>query len=1213
MLNQTPEQDVTLLHAMTFPLFGARLIEASAGTGKTFTIASLYLRLLLGHGETPYAHGRPLSVEQILVVTFTEAATAELKGRIRARIHAARLAFIRGKTDDSSIQPLLDEIEDHSQAAIRLLDAEREMDSAAIFTIHGFCQRMLVQNAFESGARFENEFITDETRIKLQVVADYWRRYFYPLPLEVATLIRRYWATPEKLYQQIQRYLGGHVIRLSVPALDTDIVTAHQQNLRLIAAMKQAWLAQSDEVIALLQKALDDNQLDRRTYSSKHFPNWCHQVSDWAATPTMDYTIPEALSRFSLATLLEKSKAGYRPSHPLLMSIEQFLATPVSLEAPLLAHAIQTCRHLLADAKEQKQWLSFDDLLLQLSKALDMDTQGMLAARIRELYPVALIDEFQDTDPLQYRIFSRIYRPDPQSGLFMIGDPKQAIYGFRGADIFTYIQARNHVVDHYTLGINWRSSADIIQAVNQLFLQSDAPFIYQKDIPFHPVESAPLASEREWFIAGERQPALTFWCSQSELLLSRNEYHHNMARATAAQIQTILTQSQNGEAQLLNQRRPKAIAPNNIAVLVRTGYEGRLVKEALNKQGIASVYLSNRESVFSTAIAADVLRLLHAVHQPDDERCIRSALASPSLDLPLSYLDELNYDESLWDRVNLEFRHYRELWQQRGVLPMLRAILNQRQLAQRWLNSDEGDRLLTDYLHLGELLQNASIEFESDIALIRWLSQAIDDAQTGLGNSDEQILRLESEDKLVQIVTIHKSKGLEYDIVLLPFAMDYREASEAKYHDSEHHDTVLALTKSEEAKELADKERLAEDLRLLYVAVTRAVYACYIGAEAMLKPKARKQSGESTAHRSALGYLLQNGQVGDAHLLHQSLNRFTASVESVAVLPPPEPISQRYSPQTEAVDTLDCAQLQSTISRHWRMTSYSNLVKQHSHPASLAAELELPGLDVDSADERDEVTSLILEKNKYTFPKGARPGTFLHGLFEQIEFTLPAKSPENHQIIQQSMTEEQLDDDWVEVLSLMIDQVMATPLDGKSLKLGCLERTQRLVEMEFLLPIELLHAPQLNRIIARYDSLSARASKLGFTPVQGMLKGFIDLVFEYQGRYYILDWKSNYLGGHAEDYQPSRLENAMIEHRYDLQYQIYTLALHRFLASRIQDYDYDTHFGGVYYLFLRGIDGQSLNGVFTTRPERKLVEQLDAWLDGVSYPDDSKGQMELAL
>ncbi|MGX9417069.1 exodeoxyribonuclease V subunit beta [Vibrio sp. WJH972] len=1214
MGNQSFEHDVTLLQPMTFPLFGARLIEASAGTGKTYTIASLYIRLLLGHGGDQYGHGRPLSVEQILVVTFTEAATAELKGRIRQRIHASRLAFLRGSSHDAVIQELLDQVDDHQMAAMLLLNAEREMDAAAIFTIHGFCQRMLVQNAFESGARFENEFITDETRIKSQVVADYWRSQFYPLPMSVAKLIRSYWPTPNELYSKISGYLGGKAIRLSVPALDTDLESAHQQNLNRIEALKQQWREESCVALEQLQQALDNKVIDLRSYTKKNYPNWCNRVSDWANSATEDYVFPDALQRFSESMLIEKTRSGEEtPSHALFTAIETFLAEPISLEPSLLAHAISTCRDLLEQAKQQKQWLSFDDLLLQLSNALDVDQQEQLTSRIRELFPVALIDEFQDTDPLQYSIFSRIYLPDPSCGLFMIGDPKQAIYAFRGADIFTYIQARNQVVNHYTLGKNWRSSAEVINGINQLFARCSAPFIYQQDIPFYSVESATKPSEREWLVEGDIQPAVTFWCSQQDLLVSRSDYNLRMAEATAAQIQSLLTASDQGQVQLKRSSDEKAITPNNIAVLVRTGYEGQMVKHALTKQGIASVYLSNQESVFSVPIAVDVLRLLQAVHLPDDERLVRSALASASLDLPLTYIDELNYDESLWESVNLEFRQYRELWEQRGVLPMLRAILNQRQLAQQWLAQDEGERLLTDYLHLGELLQNASVEFESDVALIRWFSQSIEDSHSGLGRGDEQILRLESEDKLVQIVTIHKSKGLEYDIVFLPFAMNYREASEAKYHDSDHNETILDLNATSESREQAEKERLAEDLRLLYVAVTRAVYACYIGVEATLKPHARKQDGESSVHRCALGYLLQDGQAGKADVLHHALNEFVNTVDHVALVAPPELTSQRYVATNSTPEVLDYSRLNRAISRNWRMTSYSNLVKQHSHGSSISAEFELPGLDVDSAAESDELTLVSDEKTIFSFPKGARPGTFLHALFEEIEFTLPANSDHNRSVIEELMLQEQLDPEWFDVLAVMIDEVMSTPLDGKRLKLGGLAPSQRLVEMEFLLPIELLDSPQLNRVISRYDSLSQRADELGFVPVQGMLKGFIDLVFEYQGRYYILDWKSNHLGNHCEDYEQAHLDHAMIDHRYDLQYQLYTLALHRFLASRIIDYDYETHFGGVYYLFLRGVTGGSSNGIFSARPKQGLINELDAWLEGRTFLDESKGQLELGL
>lgn len=231
-LDRTEQPQPTPLEPMTFPLHGARLIEASAGTGKTFTIAGLYLRLLLGHGSAETRHRVPLTVDQILVVTFTEAATAELRDRIRARIHDARIAFARGQSSDPVIQPLLNEFDDHKQAAEILLQAERQMDEAAVYTIHGFCQRMLTQNAFESGSRFNNEFVTDESHLKAQVVADYWRRNFYPLPFTLAGEIRQLWGSPSALLSDISNYLTGAPLSLSVPAMKGSLADLHTENLK---------------------------------------------------------------------------------------------------------------------------------------------------------------------------------------------------------------------------------------------------------------------------------------------------------------------------------------------------------------------------------------------------------------------------------------------------------------------------------------------------------------------------------------------------------------------------------------------------------------------------------------------------------------------------------------------------------------------------------------------------------------------------------------------------------------------------------------------------------------------------------------------------------------------------------------------------------------------------------------------------------------------
>lgn len=1198
---------VTPLNTMTFPLHGARLIEASAGTGKTFTIAGLYLRLLLGHGSPETKHQVPLTVDQILVVTFTEAATAELRDRIRSRIHDARLAFSRGQSGDPVIKPLLEEVSDHKQAADILLQAERQMDEAAVYTIHGFCQRMLTQNAFESGSRFNNEFVTDESHLKAQIVADYWRRNFYPLPLHLAGEVRRLWNAPSDLLREISNYLTGAPLSLSVKAMSGTLADLHQQNLEKIDALKQMWRSHQDDLFSII----NDSDVNKRSYTKKSLPAWLEEVNLWAATETTGYDYPDKLERFSQHTLIDKTPKGTAPEHPMFVAIDEFLANPISLKAPILAHAIEHCRTMLAKAKQQKQWLSFDDLLTNLSAAIDGDESELLAQRIRTLYPVAMIDEFQDTDPLQYSIFSRIYLNQSQCGLFMIGDPKQAIYGFRGADIFTYIKARKQVSSHFTLGTNWRSSADMVAAVNQIFELPDSPFIYDEDIPFLPVNHSPTAKKRIWTIGGQKQPALTYWLQDAdEKPLPKGEYLQAMAQATADQIHSVLDAAQNHQAYFEDGDKRHQIQAGDIAVLVRTGSEGRMVKDALAKQGIASVYLSNRDSVFTSMVAQDIQRLLQAVLTPENDRALRASLASDLFALDAGTLDKLNNDENEWESAINEFKEYRKLWSQRGVLPMLRSVMSKRHIAERLLEEEAGERLLTDLMHIGELLQQASQELESDHGLLRWLAQAISDAQNGLGGSEDQIQRLESERNLVQIVTIHKSKGLEYDLVFLPFVMSHREASEAKYYDETQDKTILDICKLDASLAQADKERLAEDLRLIYVALTRAVYGCFIGAAPLRNGRSTKEP--TGVHNSAMGYLIQNGQQGGIQDLTNAIQSQVDGLSCVALAGLPQEHQQPFARLNESLPLLTASELKNEIDRNWRITSYSGLVKQGSHHSD-DAYTDLMHLDIDSSEEQNQDETVEPEMSIFTFPRGARPGTFLHTLFEQVEFTQPAVSEENSQIITQLLESEQLDLNWLPILQQLIDTVLATPLDGKSLQLNQKGPSQRLVEMEFLLPIEVLSAPALNRVIQRHDPLSAKAGDLGFHTVQGMLKGFIDLVFEHQGKYYVLDWKSNHLGDDVSFYHGSALRSAMADHRYDLQYQIYALALHRFLRSRIADYDYQQHFGGVYYLFLRGMDGASDHGVFSAKPSLEFLSDMDKLIDGeaIDVKHNSAGQMEL--
>ncbi|MBY4678197.1 exodeoxyribonuclease V subunit beta [Marinobacterium arenosum] len=1173
--------DALKLEPLSFPLTGLQLIEASAGTGKTYTITALYLRLLLGLSEA--SDGKPLGPEQILVVTFTEAATEELRDRIRSRISEARRAFQRGQAADPLIQTLVDSYPERERAVALLEMASRQMDEAAIFTIHGFCQRMLRQHAFESGGLFETELITDETPWLRQALLDFWRRTLYRLPDGIGVQLLSHWPTPDELLSELRAYLHTPQLQLRPNLADNDLVAAYRRRAEQLQAFRSVWRQNQDDLAALIA----GSGVNKRSYTKKRIPEWLAKVDEFVAgegEPSKDQR--KALERFSQPQLDEAS-ASNPPQHTLFEQVEALLAGEVPLREMILQRAFGQVQRSLAQAKAEQRLLAFDDLLSGLDRALQSDGQGLLAQAIRSQFPVALIDEFQDTDPLQYRIFSSLYTDRPGCGLIMIGDPKQAIYAFRGADIFTYIQARRSVAQPYTLDTNWRSTQAMISAVNRLFQQCPAPFIYDADIPFQPVRAAGKADKTPMTQAGRPLPALQFWhCDQ---LLSRGDYRSRYAAATACEIERLLA----GDVQI----GQAPLQAGEIAVLVRDRYEADAIRDALAERQIPCVYLSNRDSVFASAEAVDLYRILLAVQEPNDERALRAALACPLLQLDVPALETLNSDEQAWEAAVNEFGEYRDCWLRLGVLPMLHRLIHRRQLAVQLLQQPGGERRLTDLLHLGELLQQASTRIEGLAGLLRWL---VDQLHQAGGAADDQLLRLESDRNLVTVVTIHKSKGLEYPVVFLPFASDFRAARSAFFHDEGL--PVWSLDNNEEDLAKADGERLAEELRLLYVALTRAVYRCYVGVTDLKVGNARS----SQLHRSALGHLLQRAE----RELPDALAALDGEAHGIAVDEPPQSVQQAElfaSAEQSPAAELQARRFDGQINRDWRLSSYSALSQGGAHSgghgaAAVAPEVVMPGLDLEVAAERlEQPVSDDEQDSIYSFPRGARAGTFLHSLFEELSFDRQGDDEAAdwlaHQLVNEGYDPDQ-NGRWQSVLLQLRHDVLQADLDGNGLRLAGLSDDDRQVEMEFMLPVERLDAGRLNRLLRQHDPLSGRAGELQFEQLKGMLKGFIDLVFRVDGRYYIADYKSNHLGDRPEDYSGESLAQAMIEHRYDLQYQLYSLALHRLLAQRLPDYQPERHFGGVFYLFLRGMQAGSGNGVYFSRPDSVLIEQLDRMFHG---------------
>lgn len=1202
------------LNPITLSLNQISLIEASAGTGKTYTIGSLYLRLLLKAGENNFS--RPLNVEEILVVTFTEMATEELKKKIRDRITDAidkLTAF--AKTQDKSafkndefLTALCDNL-DIFEAIHRLKLAEQNMDLAAIYTIHGFCRRMLMQYAFHSGIHFNLELIKDQSDLLVRFANEFWREHFYPLDFESANFIATELVSPANVLSLLKADLGKdlQVEIENKQALSVPIQIFLPQYLggyqKALNELKAFWLESADEISAIitneLEKDYPKNQLkslNRKKYQVKRLGDWINKINQWSNNPR-DYQINTTLKDYFLQSSIEKNceestdknkdKKPATPFYsPIFAELEKrvnALMAPDLLSKLTLYHYRQGLQQKLLDYKLNHQEKSFDDLLRLLCEALQGAQGDELAEMIRFQYPFAMIDEFQDTDSQQYAIFSKIYRDNPEknTGFIMIGDPKQAIYRFRGADIFTYLKASDEAQSRFELTKNYRSEKNLVDGVNALFDFPQSPFIYQ-NINFTAVDSRD--DHLRFYLNGKAEPAYRFYLTESDKV-NKTE----MAKICAISIQHWLKSAAENQAVFQNEDTCKTLQAANIAVLVRDKNEAALVKNELQKLGIASVYLSDQNSVFDSNVAKELAWVLKACLNVA-ERPILNAIATALFGLNAADIHQIQQNEADWQRWADSFAQYQQTWQRQGILVMLHQILLEQGISERLLSQATGERDLTDFLHLAEILQQAATLHETEAALLSWFEKQIQ----GEGRQEAQI-RLESERQLVKIVTIHKSKGLEYDLVWLPFlAVPSKDPSKKDiniYYSKERDETLWDI-ENRNLNALYE-ETFAEELRLLYVALTRAKYQMAFALPAQFDKK-----------WNALHYVLSQGEIGKEINLPDSKNTETLlqtfkekMQDNVEICTKPNLEDFTALSINTKNDDLKAAEFTGNIEQDWRITSFTSIEQAHrrqNYFAESAGKKHAVFDDVKDYDSQNaiEISTALLNENESSIldlPRGKQVGTALHRHFENCYFSDLANTEEIDKL-RQSL---QLDETFTEPLQNWLQQISHTPLSNEiGIALADLANKDCIKEMLFYLAVrEHFDVEAFNRALKAHHHLPS--VPLQFEQIQGMVRGSIDLVFRHNGKYYLVDYKSNFLGSTLADYNQEELKKEMLHSHYDWQYLIYTLALHRYLQSVVPDYDYARDFGGVFYLFLRGMNGEPQSGVFYDRPSVELITELD--------------------
>ncbi|MFC5478972.1 exodeoxyribonuclease V subunit beta [Massilia suwonensis] len=1208
-----------LLDALSFPLHGSRLIEASAGTGKTWTIAALYLRLVLDHGGAD-AFAQPLLPSQILVMTFTRAATRELANRVRERLVGAAAYFRgEGKESDPYLEALASSYDTESErqvAAHRLVLAAETMDEAAIFTIDAWCQRMLREHAFDSGSLFDEELVSDERALFEDAAHDYWRQHVYPLDSGALAAVLGCWRDVEAMKGAV-RDLVGRTATLGMPDPEplVQLVTRVQRSLQAeLAQLKEGWFERANEMERWIAGHRERNPkaFNGSKMRVDSVPKWFEALRTWAGdpaqvSPDLNETAWKRLSPHGLEDAFGKD---FHAVVPECFGCTDDLREAVSKIAPLshalLRHAAGHIAQRMMELKARKRQFGFADMLARLKEALEGVNGEALRQRIVNQYPVALIDEFQDTSPDQYRIFNLLYRVednDPAQGLFLIGDPKQSIYGFRGADIHSYLAARRATEGrHYQLGTNYRSTAALVDAVNQLFRHAEGhgehpghaagAFRFRRgNINPLPFESVRAAGRGAHLVGVDGPYQALAMCTSAQEEMKAEEYRSFFANHCAEHIVALLNDPQVGFAEPDPENlggRFKRLQPADIAVLVRDRREAAAIRQALARRKVASVYLSDKDSVVESEEAQDMLRWLYAVASPLDGTLARAALATRTADLPLGELARLSGDETVWEERVEQLKALHATWQRQGVLAMLRRFIHELGLPARLLREPGGERRLTNLLHLAELLQEASTQLDGEQALIRWFAEQVE----GLGEGgDERVLRLESDAELVKVITVHKSKGLEYPLVYLPFAVtarktDRRNRSFFEYVD-EDGGRRIDLALSDEALQAVDRARLEEDLRLLYVALTRARHFLWLGVAAV----ASRKKNENLLHESALGYLLSGGEPVPATVLRERLAGLRGNCAGIELhtLDPLDGCTMLDRVE-ERPALVEAAPFGADFERNWTVGSFTSITRHTTAPPMRAAEETL------LEDEEPAPAPRVEDAPWHRFPRGSVPGNFLH---EQLEWM----GQEGFDLIDDPNFDTRLGQrieraGWghrMEDALAWLRLVAATRLPPIGASLSELSNT--VPEMEFWFPSEGLDLSALDRLCRRRLLGKAARPTLPERELHGMLKGFADLVFEHEGKYWVLDYKSNALGANDAAYTKRAMEEGMAGHRYDIQGAIYMLALHRLLKSRLgEEYDPARQLGGAVFLFLRGIANTSTHGCCLLEPDVELLDGLDQLL-----------------
>lgn len=1405
-----PEQ----LNLAGFDLDKSSMIEASAGTGKTFTISNLVVRLLI-EGLKNGNHTEPLDIENILIVTFTNAAASDLRARVLQKIHESRISFDQIKNGIKTIEDFespfkdiaikcfekylentidaidVDKLKDTASVFFRLLTrAERNIDRASISTIHSFCNKALNQiYSFEAGRAFNVNLTQDISLEQKEAKLAVWRSLFYndngfdrDLLLNLLGFTDPEGDTLKNAVKAIEKvrlidpnecYYGFSVKSYYEEGVKKLQKTPDERLKYLLDTAKDLYSDFENDFFSKLESLkeykdqiisfADGNTVPGSLYElspggsfhsnhfnkglpCKNFLNLLVSTLNNDSADTINYITSfnsidkiVALSEIGSDEHFFKVKKGgeFKDSQKVrdfeeivkdLISASFEVITEIELIKLELTTLVAINVILKTDELcERDNVISNDEVLRQLAVALNNKSRGdVLASLLRKRYPVAMIDEFQDTDPVQFAIFSKLYLNqdaiDESAHCYLIGDPKQSIYAFRGTDINSYNKAKELILGNkgnvYTLNTNYRSCQNIIKGVNEIFYEYEEPktqessegasvniesqnseeslsekkvkidypyvkypFDYYNNsgkegyldskIHFEPVNVSDKANSVRFYFKDDSSKEIPI-CNyirevsfaDSQEKPKANDYYGEIAKFVALDVKRCLL-----EGKIFENGEERDVKPSDITILVNDAKENSFIQDALKKQSIQSVYFSDKESVINsedknynitvTEEAANVIYLMEAMCDSTNSPKVNRLLGSSLLRLSSEkFLDSIKSDK-LDSEITL-LRVCRDSWEKYGFITAFSQYIYQHDLLCTILETDGGERSLSNYFQIAEIVQSVNSKVTGSNAQLLWFKELV---LNNKGELSEDVTKkhLESEQSLVKVMTIHKSKGLEFPIVFTPYEsgfMALKSKDSAIYYDPDSKQVSYALDRENKiigksVKDLVEVAALQEQERLLYVALTRAKLANFITLPSCV-------SLERKPYQSPLKKLISLVSKDDsADSKGKPSKRITKkskdkeveidTTKDVVVADPQPTLKAVENPELfkklETVELDESIKVQNSISQDcsvssldkgavdnsFTVTSYSAITSGAHNDmfASSADEKETSVEDGDSDDSKDK--DLI----NFNFAKGSTAGSFLHKLMEIVlakddvdkadkdslyNFVNSQLKYDFYHLVSKPGDDEDTKNEKIVALSQWLYDILNANLlpkakDGNQVKLSNLKALDCARELDYFLPCKDFKVRVLNGICHDFYESEVKAFELTSIPelpdlkksnFKGFMNGSLDLVAKFVTetgpKFYMIDYKSNYLGNSYSRYTQQKILKSIFESRYDVQILFYSLALYRFLKTSLPNFSYENDFGGVMYLYLRGMnsfDARS-SGQFYVKPSEALIERLDKLFNGIN-------------